>query len=481
MGSTFGGLNTALTSLYAQRRGLDVTGQNIANANTEGYTRQKVRLAAQTGTMHPGMYTTVDQVGAGVTVAGVERSRNTYLEERGRIEHANSAYLSSQKASYQQIESVLAEPSDTALQARLHDMWDAWNDVANNFQDPSTRTALLERSRTVAVTLNDTHAALSSQVDAQNNQMTAYVDQVNKLASSIADMNRQITVSTSAGTSSNEMQDERDRRIMELSRLVGANAQAKPDGSVNVYVGSAALVEGFSARSLRSAGPSTLDGIMAGGKATLQWTDTGRDAQTGGTMGAMLDTMNSVIPGIVSDLDKVAANIATTVNTALAGDGTPANPPGYTEDGIAGSPMFSGTTAADLAVVIARPGDLAFSRGNPTPDPLDPAAPRAALDHDVADFLADVGTSGTGPDADYQAMIGRLGVSAQAAGRRSEIQDSVTAQVDVSRESEAGVNLDEEMTNLLTFQRGYEAASRVLTTIDAMLDQLINRTGMVGR
>src|SRR5690242_10791560 len=158
MASTFGGINTALTSLYAQRRGLDVSGQNIANANTEGYTRQRVRLAAQSTSQHPGIYTTTDQVGSGVSVAGVERSRNVYLEERGRVEHGDSAYLSSQKSSYDQIESVLAEPSDTALQARLHDMWDSWNDVANNWQDPSTRSALIERSKTVAITLNDTRA-----------------------------------------------------------------------------------------------------------------------------------------------------------------------------------------------------------------------------------------------------------------------------------------------------------------------------------
>ena len=78
-------------------------------------------------------------------------------------------------------------------------------------------------------------------------------------------------------------------------------------------------------------------------------------------------------------------------------------------------------------------------------------------------------------------MIGQLGVAAQAAGRRSDIQDAVTDQVDTARNAESGVNLDEEMTNLLTYQRGYEAASRVLTTIDSMLDQLINRTGLVGR
>ncbi|WP_433371087.1 flagellar hook-associated protein FlgK [Actinoplanes sp. CA-142083] len=467
MASSFGSINTALTSLYAQRRGLDVTGQNIANANTEGYTRQRVRMQAQTGSLNPGVYSTTEQVGTGVTVAGVERGRNTYLEERGRTEHANSAYLSSQKATYDGIESVLAEPSDTALQARLHDMWDGWNDVANNWQDPSTRTALIERSKTVAITLNDTHAALSNQFKSQNGEMGAYVDQVNSMASSIADMNHEIVIAQQAGLPANELQDQRDRNIMQLSELVGASAQATPNGAVNVFVGSTALVEGFDARSLKLTGPTTLDGIDASNQVALQWTDTKENATPGGTMGAMLDTMNTIIPGILTDLDAVAKSIHDTVNGAQTG--------GFTMDGTPGTDFFTGTTAATIGVAIGGPEEVAFSKG----DPNDPTAP--ALDHNVADALADVGNSATGPDATYQAMIGRLGVSAQAAGRRSEIQDSVRDQVDVSREAESGVNLDEEMTNLLTYQRGYEAASRVLTTIDSMLDQLINRTGLVGR
>jgi flagellar hook-associated protein 1 FlgK len=467
MGSTFGGINTALTSLYAQRRGLEVTGQNIANANTEGYTRQRVRMQAQTGTLHPGVYSTTTQVGSGVSVSEVERGRNPYLEARGRTEHANSAYLSSQKSSYQLIESVLAEPSDTALQARMHEMWDAWNDVANNFQDPSTRTALMERSRTVAITLNDAHMSLSNHFDSLHGEMDAYVTQVNELGRSIADMNRQITVARNAGLPVNEIQDERDRKVMQVAELAGASAQAKADGSVNIYIGSTALVEDFQARELALAGPTTLDAVTATTKVAVRWTDTGGDAAAGGTMGAMLDTMNVMIPGIVADLDKVAAGIAQTVNDAQKS--------GFCFNGTPGDDFFSGTTAADLAVKITSSDEVAFSKG----DPNDPTTP--ALDHGVADELADVGTSGSGPDADYQAMIGRLGVAAQAASRRSEIQDSVTDQVDTSRAAESGVNLDEEMTHMLTYQRGYEAASRVLTTIDSMLDQLINRTGLVGR
>ncbi|MGK5679427.1 flagellar hook-associated protein FlgK [Actinoplanes sp. URMC 104] len=469
MASSFSGINTALTSLYAQRRGLDITGQNIANANTEGYTKQRVRMASQTGSLNPGVYATTTQVGNGVTVAGIERGRNAYLEERGRTEHANSSYLSTQAAAYNQIESVLAEPSDTALQARLHDMWDGWNDVANNWQDPSTRSSLLEKSRTVALTLNDTRASLSSQFGANRNEMSAYVDQVNTLADNIAHMNNQVVVAQAAGLEANELQDQRDVAIMKLSELVGATTEPKTNGSINVYVGSSPLVSDFSTRKLELAGPPNLDSWTEGTPVQLRWAGTTSAANAGGTMGSMLDTMNTIIPGIAGQLDEVAESLATSVNGLVTS--------GYDINGDRGTEFFSGTTARDLKVAIDDPDKVAFSAGNPKAVP--PAV--AAIDNDKADDLAALGTSANGPDATYQQMIGQLGVASQSAARRSEIQDAVRDQVDTSREAESGVNLDEEMTNLLTFQRGYEAASRVLTTIDSMLDQLINRTGLVGR
>jgi flagellar hook-associated protein 1 len=467
MASTFGGLNTALSSLYAQRRGLDITGQNIANANTEGYTRQRVKLQAEAGSLNPGVYATTTQVGAGVTVAGVERSRNEYLDERGRAEHANSAYLASQSSAYDQIESVLAEPSDTALQTRLHDMWDSWNDVANNWQDASTRSSMLERSKTVAITLNDTHSALANQYNATFEEMGTYVDQVNTLASAVADMNNQIAVSSAAGLEANELRDKRDLAVGQLAELTGSTAHGKPNGVVNVYLGTAPLVSDFTTRTLALNGSPTIEG-NADKKATLYWEDSGSPAQTSGTMGAMLETMNTVLTGVSDSLDGVAAKLASKVNELVVS--------GYTMTGDPGTPLFDGATAQTLRVIIDDPNAVAFSGGDPSLTTDD-----RALDNSVADQLAELGASGVGPNQDHQAMIGQLGVAAQSSARRREIQASVTDQADSARQSESGVNLDEEMTHLLTFQRGYEAASRVLTTIDSMLDQLINRTGLVGR
>jgi flagellar hook-associated protein 1 FlgK len=360
---------------------------------------------------------------------------------------------------------VLAEPSDTALQARLHDMWDSWNDVANNWQDPSTRSTLIERSNTVAATLNDTYGSLSNQFDANRSTTGAYVDQVNTLAKSIAEMNQKIVVATSSGVAANELRDTRDNQIMQLSELVGATAQPKDNGAINVYIGNATLVSDFTVRKVALDGPASLDGVTASDQIALTWTDTGDRAAAGGTMGAMLDTMNSVLPGIANQLDAVAAGLTKKINDAVQS--------GFDINGNSGIQFFDGDTAKTIKVVIDDPATVGFSRGNPLTE--------AKLDNGIADGLVDDAAAGRVPDQDYQVMIGQLGVAAQAAGRRSEIQDSVTDQVDTARDGESGVNLDEEMTHLLTYQRGYEAASRVLTTIDSMLDQLINRTGLVGR
>jgi flagellar hook-associated protein 1 FlgK len=178
-------------------------------------------------------------------------------------------------------------------------------------------------------------------------------------------------------------------------------------------------------------------------------------------MGSMSDTMAAVIPGLSARLDAVAANLASVVNAQHA--------LGYGVDGSTGRPFFSGTTAATIAVAITDPAQVAISSS------------AGSLDSSNADLLADIGTSADGPDKDYQRMIADLGVASQTAARRADIQGNVTLQVDAARESESGVNLDEEMTNMLTYQRSYEAASRVMTAIDSMLDQLINRTGLVGR
>jgi flagellar hook-associated protein 1 FlgK len=460
MASSFGGINTALTSLYAQRRALDLTGQNIANANTEGYTRQRVSMQSQVGSISPAMYAKTDGLGTGVAVSDVQRVRDQYLENRGRTEHANSAYLTSQSAAYAGIESVFAEPGDTALQAQMHDMWDSWGDVANNPQLPAARAALIQQSSTVADGLNYAHAALSDQWGQGRKELSVFAGEANNAAQSIAQLNESIVQAKASGLAVNDLEDRRDLEVLSLSKLTGATASLRPNGAMDVFVGGSTLVSEFSTRKLEVAGATRLDD-QGVDPVAVRWADTKGAAGAGGTMGAMADTLTTVIPDLSQKLNAVAKALADTVNSA--------HRTGYSKDGSTGLDFFAGTTAGTIKVAISDPDKVATG-----------SMPGTA-DGSVAEKLADSSTAANGPDLKYQTMIGGLGVAAQASGRRSDIQATVTEQVDADRKAQSGVNLDEEMTNMLMYQRGYEAAARVLTTIDSMLDQLINRTGLVGR
>ncbi|GLY96856.1 flagellar hook-associated protein FlgK [Actinoplanes sp. NBRC 103695] len=465
MASSFGGINTALTSLYAQRRALDVTGQNIANANTEGYTRQRAEMQSQVGSISPAMYSRTDGLGTGVAVSDVQRLRDEFLENRGRAEHSKSSYLTQTTSAYNSIEDMFAEPGDTALAAQMHDMWGGWNDVSNNPQLAATRSTLLQQSSTVADGLNSAHSSLAAQWSQNNTQLSAYVNEVNTAATSIAQLNDSIVKAKATGLTVNELEDRRDLQVMKLSELTGATASARANGAVDVFVGNSTLVSEFTTRNLEVSGARRLDDQNAD-PMTLRWADTKTAVQAGGTMGAMADTMTTIIPAISDALDAVAKNLADKVNALHSS--------GYSKDGGTGRDFFTSSSGGDITAGTIR---LAIT----DPDEVAVSGAPGTLDNTIAEQMADIGEAMDGPDREYRGMIGQLGVASQATIRRNDIQATVTEQVDASREAYSGVNLDEEMTNLLTYQRGYEAASRVLTTIDSMLDQLINRTGLVGR
>jgi flagellar hook-associated protein 1 FlgK len=169
--------------------------------------------------------------------------------------------------------------------------------------------------------------------------------------------------------------------------------------------------------------------------------------------------------------------LATALNNAHAA--------GYDLNGAAGTPLLGSAsgpiTAASLTVLITDPKQVAASSVPPTTIPGPPAVVVPALDHGNADAIAQLRQSTTGTDASYRKMIVELGVQGAVAKRNLDIQSVISTQVDAARESVAGVNIDEEMTNMLSYQHAYSAAGRLITAIDETLDQLINRTGLVGR
>jgi flagellar hook-associated protein 1 FlgK len=467
--STFSGISTALSALYAQRRGLDVTGQNIANVNTEGYSRQRLDLNEVNNTQVPAIFSTSDGIGQGVDVGAVQRLRDSFLEARGRSEHASNSFAGAQKTSLATIEQSFNEPSDTGIQSQMSDVWNAFHDVSLRPGDQAARRALLERSSTLAAGLNDVSSALDEQWSTTREQTKVNVADINNIATEVAKYNESIVLATASGNPTNELQDKRDMAIMKLSEFTGATTRAHDNGAVDVMIGGSPLVYGNKIRPLEATGGLTL-ASQSSQPVEIHWADTGAKVSLqSGLLAANLETLNRTIPTYTDGIDAVANSLATAVNTQ--------HQAGFDATGAAGGPLFvstDGTTpvkAATIAVAFTDTTKLAASGQ---------ASATGNNDGSNADALAAIGKQITGPVTDYRSLVVDLGVASQSAIRRAAIQDVVTNDVDSARDSEAGVNLDEEMTNLMSYQRAYEAAAKVMATINSVLDTLINNTG-VGR
>ena len=466
--STFSGLSGALSALYAQRQGMDVTGQNIANANNTGYSRQRIDLQSVGGSPVPAMYATSDGIGSGVTVTGVGRVQDMFLEARGRVEHARNSYLTDQNQVYTEVQQAFNEPSDNGVQAQLNDVWSSWHDLTNNPGDQAVRAQVLARATTLADTLHSTHDALASLFTTTRQQLDTYAADVNATASQIASLNQTIVQATNGGLPSNDLADQRDALVMHLSEIGGATALPQSNGSVSVYLGGSSLVAGSTTRQIAVAGAQRLEDVGVSPVA-LSWQDTGTPlSMQNGQMASMMQTLGTTLPGYAAQLDGVAANLASAVNTQHAA--------GYDQSGNPGGPFFvssDGTpiNASNITVGITDPKLIAAASTTA-------AGGGGTLDGGNADAVAAIGTSVNGPDATYRQLIANLGVAGQTADHNAGIQSSLTNAVDSARQAQSGVNLDEEMTNLISYQRAYEAASRVITTIDSTLDTLINHTGV---
>ncbi|NEK85557.1 flagellar hook-associated protein FlgK [Blastococcus saxobsidens] len=464
--STFSGLNAATTALWANRRGLDVTGQNIANVNTDGYSRQRVDFNAIGGSAVPAFFSTSSGIGQGVNADDVMRIRDAFLEGRGHTEHANHTRLVAETDSYELIEQAFREPGTTGIQKMLSEVWSGWQDVANNPADTAARGQVLKRLETLAGGLHFSQEQLGGQWTQTRDNLSVLVDDVNAAANTIASLNVAIQRATQSNLPANDLADQRDVLVMKLADQMGATVRHGKDGLLDVVVGGMTLVSGGSATKFELKG--SIDPDTTGTDPLRITTSVGDfSVRVGGTAGGQLNALNTIIPGYRGQLDSLAAGLATAMNTAHS--------EGYDLTGTAGGPVFgtadgSPITAANITVMITS-GDRIAASGVP-------GGPN--LDRKNADKLAQLATT-AGVDAGYRKMIVELGVQSAVSQRNLDIQGSITTTVDAARESVAGVNLDEELTNMLSYQQAYAAAGRMITALDEALDVLINRTGLVGR
>jgi len=458
--SDFYGINIALSSLYAQRQGLETTGHNIANAETEGYSRQKVDMSATSGNAVPAVYSVAARGGSGVHVTRVERIRDAFLDIRSLEEHSSFEKLKQLRQVHESVESFFNEPGENGIQALLSEYWNAWDDVANNPIDVSARQVLVERGQTLAAALREVDADLDVLRDTILSRLKAEVPTVSEKFLQIADLNQAIEVANMSELGVNDLLDQRDLLIKEVAKKTGLRIRPGENGQMNLFLGGAMVVNNNSAMPVHmntNRIPPLVEFAVSGLPVEIST----------GAIGAMLQVVDNTAPGLIErlrgQLDEVARELVASVNAMhvfVAGTNDT-----YTLDGKESGTFFLGTDAKSVKVdpdVAQNPRLVAAGLGN------------AAFNGENALRLAEVGSETEGIDAGYRRMIVDFGVEARAVDRRYDVQYGLVRQVDAARSSAAEVSLDEEMANMVRFQRAYEAAAKFLSTVDQLLGTLLS-------
>jgi len=344
--SDFSALSVGLSGLEAQQAAENTVGQNVANANTPGYDDETVQLGAVPATQTVGFYTKGTAPGDGVAVDGIERLTDSYLQSQSYTEQGNQGVLTAQQSGLQAVQQTFPEPSGNGISSQLTQYWQDWSTLANDPSDSSAQATVVQDGSTLASSLNQTSSSLStlSQQTVQSIKLT--LTQVNQEASQIASLNQSIAQGTASTSSVDELEDQRDQLVSQLSSQLGVTVVNNPDGTVNVNSGSESIVSGNSSQSLSLS--------TSGPPYSLTWSNDQTTYQpSGGEVAGMLDVVNNYVPSYQQNLDQVAQSLMGSVNYLMS--------TGYDQAGNQGAPFFLGTGASNIEVnpaLVANPDDI---------------------------------------------------------------------------------------------------------------------------
>lgn len=441
MSGIFSTFNTANKGLLVQQAALHTTGHNISNANTAGYSRQRVDTKADLAFNYIG----VGQLGTGVKIDGVVRLVDDYVSKQIRQENSVANKYGTKSDVLGQVEIIFNEPSDTGINANLGQMFDSWQELSKNPESLTQKSIVVEKSKTLANSLNH----MSNQL---NNLKANTVDDIGKnvldfnaTVDKLDSLNKQIFNVGIKGQIPNDLLDQRDMLLNDLSGMTDISTDFDKYGRVEIKLGTQDVLTGTDKHAMTS----SPDGknISIGG--------TSVDIKSGQIAGN-IDGLKE-IEGRIDDLDKFTGMMAKAINDA---HGTPIF------DGIdkAGTIKVNQDILDDNSKIIA--GDL------PTSPPGDGSRALAIAG------MRNEKIGGTTIEGAYTNIVTKVGISKQYADNMVKNQGVLLDHLVLRRESTSGVSIDEEMTNVLKFQKAYQANAKVITVLTDMLDTIINRMGV---
>jgi flagellar hook-associated protein 1 len=495
MRSTFHGLETARRGMFTQQTALQTTAHNIANASTPGYSRQRVNFVQTEPYPAPALNRPEipGQLGTGVKAGTIQRVREAFLDKQYWTENNRVGYWEARNDALKKMEEIMNEPSEDGLAKTMDRFWQSLQDLANNPEDSGARSVVRQRGRALAETFNYFDSSLRSIQRDFNNQVDVTVKQINTIATQINEINKKIAEVEPHGYLPNDLYDERDRLLDQLSNLVnftttpvssGGNALDIAEGRLTVEIVDSlgnkyTLVDGGTLTTNTVAvnyngGNQLVDDITINGVSMVPV-----NLVSGKLKGLIeaygyndMGTPKGIYPEMLQKLDDLVNAFVTEFNAQHQAGGDLNGNPGIDFFDPAG--LTAGTMAINPALDIE---DIAASKfPNPHPGDGSNALELAA----VRDRLT-IGGLSTTFNSYYEGVIGEMGVYAQEAVRMQNNSEELRQSVEQQRQSVSGVSLDEEMTNMIQFQHAYNASARMITTIDEMLDRIINNMGIVGR
>jgi flagellar hook-associated protein 1 FlgK len=493
--STFSSFNIARSALAASQKAMDVTGHNIANANTPGFSRQRLVVASVETTAAQSRFGVSERgsAGGGIVAVTVEQVRDAFLDRQYWRENATRSELTARSENLAYIENLFDELSGTGLSNALASFSASVQEVSKNPADPEFRTNLVQNAQILTESFQHYASQLQDKQADLDTSIASQVHKVNDIAATLADYNGQIARYELSGQKANDLRDKRNALLDELSGLVHFTTRETGDGQLQIYIGdtcdsSSLLVDHTASRSLAASATQPNPLSASGPQLTaVTWSDGTTPDLLHGSLKGLFDLRDGAtsdqigLPWLMNQLDQLAAGIAGAFNTQHRA--------GYTQTSPSepGGDFFSGSTAATLSVDPGILNDLNRIALAGAAIPSDSSgSPGTAGDNTNALALADLFTSqsisGLGSFSGFLGtFIGSLAIETAQTDKRLEGQKILVESIGQQREAVSGVSMDEEMTNLLRYEKSYAAAARLVTTLDEMLDVLINRTGIVGR
>lgn len=497
MRTTFSGISIALRGLQAQQLSLDVTGHNVANANNPNYSRQTALHAATKPYPTPmlAFTPTHGQLGTGVEVGQINRMRDGFVDLRLRQQLHDFHYWDTLRDGLSQVELFFNEPGENGIDHALDQFWDSLQDLSREPEFASVREVVVQRAQVLVEAIGATRGHLQSLRESVNGNIPLKVSEINSLGTRLAELNIQIGKISATGSLPNDLLDQRDALLEELSQLVDIEVVQDHAQMVGVTVGGASLVHRGTFYNLMSGSAAAEDqGYRRHG---VFWAATGNEVIVeSGELAGYLHLRDGEIQDALDGLDQWTYNFAAKFNEIhrggfdLQGNG-PASDQGepdfflFEQQGLAPGepPPFAAMNikvneniAANTALI--RASSVQHNEGNG----------QNALELARLRFERVIQTDGGGGQSTsitigdaFNALISKLGVNTQRAIKMSENEETLTEHLRNLKEATAGVSLDEEMANMIRFQHAYNAAARMMTAVDETLDTIINRLGVVGR